>query len=76
MLNKIVKITLVDILTESPWKTMEQVLNYEPAEITSYGRLVHEDNKIVIVAGMVGLDDCISMFQVIPKGCILKIEEV
>jgi hypothetical protein len=55
---------------------MEQVLNYEPAEITSYGRLVHEDNKIVIVAGMVGLDDCISMFQVIPKGCILKIEEV
>jgi len=71
-----VKIEWLDSLTQSPWTDLEEAQALEPVTVFSIGYLICKANNAVTIVGMIGLEDCVSMIQVIPKGCILKIEEV
>jgi hypothetical protein len=64
-------IGFVDITTYSPWVKIEDVSKDTYEECVAEGRVVYEDNDVVILALILGKDgeSCCSR-AVIPKGAI------
>jgi len=71
-----VKIEWLDSLTQSPWTDLEEARGLEPVTVFSIGYLICRANNAVTIVGMIGLEDCVSMIQVIPDGCIIEIEDL
>ena len=70
---KVVEIRWLDSLTQSPWTDLDETKQLLPVTVISVGYLVYETETAITIAGMIGLENCMSMIQVIPKGCILTI---
>ena len=75
-MDKIVKIIWLDSLTHSPWTELDEAQCLEPVAITSIGYIIEDNVSYVTVVGMIRLEECVSMIQAIPRGCILKIEVI
>jgi len=75
---KVVKVTWLDIISVSEWKEPEELEEILPLEVVSVGFLINDnmDDDVIRITSMIGFEARMSMSQIFPKGCILKIEEV
>jgi len=71
----IVKVTWLDTLIMACWTSLKDV---KPLEVISLGWLAYEDDTIVCLTGLVEpkCSDQGNAVQVIPKGCIIRMEVV
>ena len=72
---KRVRVTWIDSYVVASWTSFEDLKTMLPPVITSEGLLYNEDKKVVRLIGMYE-EDMGNAIQIIPKGCILKIEEI
>ena len=72
---KRVRITWLDSYGIADWVSFGDLKTMMPPSIISEGLLYNEDSKVVRLVGMYE-EDTANAIQIIPKGCILKTEEV
>ena len=75
MLDKVIKVTWLDTLIIASWTSFKDI---KPLEVISVGWLAYEDDDTVCLIGLVE-PNCLDQgnaVQIIPRGCIVKIEEV
>ena len=72
---KVVKVTWLDTLIIASWTSIKDA---KPLEVISLGWLAYEDDTIVCLTGLIEpkCSEQGNAVQAIPRGCILKIEEV
>ena len=76
MLNKLVRVTWLDVLVMSGWLSLDEIIKADPPKMYSEGRLVDEDKDTIRLVGLIDESGNGNAIQIIPRGCILKIEEI
>lgn len=76
MVMKLSKVTWYDTITIAGWRTQESLLDWKFETMTSYGLLLRNDKDVIILVGLVDTEENCNSIQIIPFGCIVKIEEV
>ena len=72
------QITWVDISSRpQPWLSLEEAKELRPCVCISLGKVVHEDDQVVVLAGSFGPPDSeddpdVGMVTCIPKVCITR----
>ena len=76
MLNKTVRVTWLDVLVMSGWLSLDEIKETNPPRMYSIGRLIDEDKDTIRLVGLADELGNGNAIQIIPKGCILKIEVI
>ena len=70
-----VVVEFFDITTHDGWTTEDEVKEYMPVLCTALGKVVHEDEHLLILAALYS-PDRVGYAIIIPKGCIVTRTDV
>ncbi len=73
---KRVRVVWLDVLVMTGWLSFEDIKEVNPPIMISEGLLLETDKDAVRLVGLVDESDNGNAIQIIPKGCILKIEVI
>lgn len=70
----IIEIEWLDIITQSGWNTLQDVIEAEPIKCKTIGYLRHDVDTHITVAHSIQGDA--SDYTVIPRGCVLSVKKI
>lgn len=65
------RIEFFDITTHDGWISRDEAAAYQPLLISAVGKIINEDEHLLILAPLYG-PDRVGYLIVVPKGCIVS----